>query len=692
MTETDIQYPDSPKVDVVDDFHGTAVADPYRWLEDPATPQSRAWTDAQNKICDQYLHGELREQLHQRLKQICSYQRWSAPIKRGNRYFFWRHDGMQNQPVLYWQSRFTEDPHTLINPNTLSAKGLISIASAVPSRDGKKLAYSLSHSGSDWQEIRIRKVEAGKREDYPEILQHTKFAGMAWHPNHRGFFYNRYPDPSTVADADRTYYNRVYWHVLGTEQEDDVLIYERPDQKDFDFWPQVTEDGKYLLLTVHLGTDRRNRVYYRPLDVPEGEEQNFIQLLDQADAHYRFLGCIHDKFYFFTDKDAPRGRVIVIDLNAPEEDNWQTLIPESEDVLNHIVLAGNAILTVYLHHASSRLFLHNLEGKQIQEIKLPALGSIEALNGKAKDDEVFISFSSFVYPGSVYLFNLKTRILEDVFKPDLIIKSEDYTTRQVFCISKDGTKVPLFLVYRKDLEPLEQRPTLMYGYGGFRHAMTPSFSATLLPWLEMGGVYALVNLRGGLEYGTEWYKAGTLERKQNVFDDFQAAGRFLIDQGITSPEKLAIRGGSNGGLLVGACMTQAPELFGAAVCQVPVLDMLRYHRFTIGRYWVSDYGNAEENPEHFKFLYAYSPLHNVKANVSYPSVLITTADHDDRVVPSHAKKFAATLQAQNPPHPVLLRVDTNAGHGRGKPMTKVIEEFADIYAFLARALKINWQV
>lgn len=692
MTDTTFQYPNAPQEDIVDDYHGTPVKDPYRWLEDPATPQSREWTSAQNKLCDHYLQGELRPRIQERLKEVCSYMRQSAPVKRGNRYFFWRHDGVQNQPVMCWQNRFTETPHTLLNPNSMSEKGLISVANAVPSRDGEKLAYSLSHSGSDWQEIRIRKVQANKREDYPEVLLHTKFAGIAWHPKNNGFFYNRYPDPSTVSDSDRTYYNRVYWHRLGTEQDDDVLIYERPDQKDFDFWPQVSEDGKYLILTVYLGTDRRNRIYYRPLEAEPSENgEDFVRLLDTADAHYRFLGCQNDRFFFFTDKDAPRGRVVAIDLKAPEPENWETLIPETEDALNHIILAGQHFISVYLHHASHRLYLHALDGKRLEEIQLPALGSVDALNGKAKDDEVFLSFSSFVYPGRVYLYNLKARDLDDVFIPEVDVNPEDYVTRQIFCSSKDGTQVPIFLVHRKDIEAVN-RPTLMYGYGGFRNAMTPNFSATLLPWLEQGNVYALVNLRGGLEYGTQWYQAGTLERKQNVFDDFQAAGKQLIHEGISHPKKLAIRGGSNGGLLVGACLIQAPELFGAAVCQVPVLDMLRYHRFTIGRYWVSDYGNAEENPEHFKFLSAYSPLHNVQAGVDYPPLLLTTADHDDRVVPAHAKKFAATLQAvSSGKNPILLRVDTNAGHGRGKPMSKVIDEYADIYTFLARALELEWQ-
>jgi len=679
-------YPPAHQDKISDDFHGTQVADPYRWLEDPATPATRDWTLAQNQLTRSVLDQPVRTQILERLKTLCAYTRWSAPVKRGNRYFFWKSEGLQNQPVLYWQKRFSEAPRLLLNPNSLSKQGIVSVMNAEPSRDGKWLAYSLSQRGSDWQEIHIRNVDTGQ--NLAEVLLHTKFAGIAWSPDHSGFFYNRYPDPGTVGEADQTYYNSVYWHELGTDQSDDPLIYERPDQKDFDFWPRITEDGAYLTLTVHLGTDRRNRFYYRPL----ASQGDFIHLLDTADAHYRLIGNEGQRFYFYTDAQAPKGRVIAIDLQRPEPEHWETLIPEQEDVLDQVLLAGKHLVCVYLHHAHHRVWLHTLDGQREREIELPTLGSIEALHGKANDDELFISFSSFLFPSCAWLYNFKTHSLGDFFEAKLDFRAADYTTRQVFCTSADGTQVPMFLVYRQDLEPLQARPVIMYGYGGFRNALTPSFSATLLPWLEQGGVYCLVNTRGGSEYGTQWYAAGTLERKQNVFDDFQAAGKYLIAQGITTPEQLAIRGGSNGGLLVAACMLQAPELFGAVICQVPVLDMLRYHRFTIGRYWVSDYGNAEENAEHFAFMHAYSPLHNVKAGQRYPATLITSADHDDRVVPAHAKKFAATLQAQaHPENQILLRVDTDAGHGRGKPIAKVLEEFADIYTFLAQALKLDWR-
>ncbi|MBF2053565.1 MAG: S9 family peptidase [Candidatus Sericytochromatia bacterium] len=679
-------YPSAHQLNVIDDYHGTPVADPFRWLEDPATEASREWTQAQNQLTRSVLDQPVRSVILKRLQTLVDYERASAPVKRGNRYFFWQHHGLQNQPILYWQKRFSEEPRPLLNPNTLSKQGIVSIMNTEPSLDGKWLAYSQAQRGSDWQEIHIRNVET--RQNSEEVLQHTKFAGIAWHPDHSGFYYNRYPDPGTVNEADQTYYNRVYWHSLGSDQSEDILVYERPDQKDFDFWPRISPDGAYLTLTVHLGTDRRNRFYYRPLADTDG---TFVHLLDTADAHYRFLGNQGQRFYFYTDYQAPRGQVIAIDITRPEPEHWETIIPETEDKLDQVMIADHHFVCAYLHHAHHRLWIYELSGRAVQEISLPTLGTVSNLQGKMHDNELFFSFSSFLFPARVYLYAFKTRELSVLSENSPDFDPEAYTTRQVFCHSKDGTAVPMFLVYRKDLEPLQELPVMMYGYGGFRNALTPNFSATLIPWLEQGGIYCQVNTRGGSEYGTDWYRAGTLAQKQNVFDDFQAAARYLIAEGITRPDQLAIRGGSNGGLLVAACMLQAPELFGAVVCQVPVLDMLRYHRFTIGRYWASDYGNAETDPEHFAFLKAYSPLHNVKSQQVYPPVLITSADHDDRVVPAHAKKFAATVQSLSPESVTLLRVDTDAGHGAGKPLSKSLEEFADIYTFLIQALQLNWR-
>lgn len=689
-------YSTTHQSDQQDNFHGTIVADPYRWLEDPATEQSRAWTQSQNQRTRAYLDNPERAGILERLKSVCNYTRWSTPTKRGNRYFSWKHEALDNQPVLYWQQRFSEEPKLLLNPNVLSKKGIVSIMNVEPSRNGEWLAYSMARSGSDWQEIRVRHVDT--KEDSAETLEHTKFAGIAWHPKNNGFFYNRYPDAATVAENETSFYNAVYWHALGTDQSEDMLIYERPDHKDFDFFPQVSHDGKYLVLTVYLGTDRRNRIYYAPLaeHAPHFREDNpdfqseFVELLNDADAHYRFLGNDSEHFLFFTDKDAPRGSVVQIHCKTGER---KVIIAEQEDTLESVSIAGVHFVCAYLHHAHHRVFLYERDGTFSNEIALPTLGSVSGLHGKPQDDEIFLSFASFLFPTSPYLYQEKTQTLSPLHPVKIDFDASAYETTQHFCESKDGTRVPFFRVRRKDVAPTAETPTLMYGYGGFRHAMPPSFSALLLPWLEQGNTYCLVNLRGGYEYGTTWYEAGTLAQKQNVFDDFQAAGEHLVAQGWTSPAKLAIRGGSNGGLLVGACMLQRPDLFGAVVCQVPVLDMLRYHRFTIGRYWVSDYGNAETNPEHFKFMYAYSPLHNVKAGVKYPDVLITSADHDDRVVPAHAKKFTATLQEKSAgENLVLLRVDTEAGHGAGKPMSKVLEEQADIYTFLSKTLGFSWQV
>lgn len=686
-------YPLARQQSLIENYHGTQVADPYRWLEDPTSQESRSWTASQNLLTRQFLDQPLREGMVERLKTLCAYTRTSAPFRRGDKLFFWKSEGLQNQPVLYWQSVAGGEAHQLLNPNQLSRDGIVSVFNAEPSRDGRYLAYSLSYSGSDWQKIHVVEIESGLEQ--PEVLEHTKFSGIAWHPDGSGFFYNRYPEATGLSETEQTYHNKVYWHQLGTEQSADTLIYERPDQKDFDFYSQISEDGQFLVLWVMLGTDRRKRIYYLPLDqvdIRSGRPSDFKRLLDKADADYHFLGNLGQEFYFQTDYQAAHGQILKINLAKPEPADWQTLVPEHpNDTLSQVLLAGEQLVAVYLSDAHHRIKIFDLKGSFLHEIALPTLGAISEIHGLQHDSQFYFGFSSFLFPARSYRYDLATQELTLFFASSLDFDAEQYVTRQVFARSKDGTRVPMFLVHKADLELNSQTPTMMYGYGGFRQALTPNFTASLLPWLEQGGLYCLVNTRGGFEYGTPWYQAGTLERKQNVFDDFISAGEHLIEQGWTSAHKLAIRGGSNGGLLVGACMLQKPELFGAVVCQVPVLDMLRYHQFTIGRYWVSDYGNAEENPEHFHFLIKYSPLHNIKSQTDYPPILITTADHDDRVVPAHAYKFAATLQAQNPQNQTLLRVDTDAGHGRGKPLSKVIEEMADIYCFLAQTLKITWR-
>jgi prolyl oligopeptidase len=676
-------YPNARIQDLVEDFHGTPVADPYRWLEDPASPESRAWTDAQNTLTQKYLDHPSRSAFHGRMMELWNYARYTLPQKAGNRYFFWKNDGLQNQPVLYMQDSLEAEPVMVIDPNTFSREGTVAVMSLEFSKDGRYMAYSTATKGSDWQEIHIRDLETGQK--FFEVLQHVKFSGIAWSPDNKGFYYNRYPDSDTVAPGEETYYNHVCWHEVGTDQSDDLLVYEHPEQKDWSLYPQLTEDGQYLFISLHSGTDRRNGLIWRR---EADRNAAFQPLRPLGEAAWRLIANQGTHCYFQTDADAPTGKVVIIDLEAPAQD--KTLIPAGDEAIAFALRAADTLVVGYLHHAHHILKRFDLQGQYLGEISLPAMGAVNDLFGKPHLDELFIGFSSFLFPARSYRYDLATGAMTLLRAPEIAFDMEAYETTQVFVTSKDGTEVPMFLTMRKGLQPDGNNPVMMYGYGGFRNALTPHFSVSLLPWLEQGGIYAHVNLRGGSEYGTEWYQAGTLERKQNVFDDFIAAGEWLVAQQWTQPRYLAIRGGSNGGLLVAACMVQRPDLFGAVLCQVPVIDMLRYHRFTIGRYWISDYGNAE-NPDQFPYMYAYSPLHNVKAGAAYPPVLITTADHDDRVVPAHAKKFAATLQAANPQNLTLLRVETAAGHGAGKPLAKVTEEYADLYAFLFHVMQRAYQ-
>lgn len=662
---------------VIDNYHGTKVADPYRWMETPDSPEIQAWVEAENKLTHDYINVLSREKIKARLTKLWNYPKYTLPIKEGGRYFFSKNDGLQNQYVLYMQENLNAEPKVIIDPNKLSEDGTAALSNQAFSKDGKLLAYGISQSGSDQQEIKIRNVDTDK--DYDEVLQWCKFAAVAWKPDHSGFYYDRFPAAGTVPKEDENSYNRVYWHKLGTPQTEDPLVYERPDDKELGFSSIVTEDGKYLLLHVWHGTDPKNRIYYRELNgqVP------FIRLLDEADAMYSFIGNDGPLFYFHTDLNAPRGRIIAIDTKNPARKNWKEILPQEEDVISSVSVINNQFVVVYKHDAHNKLRLYNLTGTFVKEIALPAIGSVAGLSGKRADTEMFFSFTSFLYPSSTFRYDFTADKVSLFRKPDIDFDPSGYETKQVFYRSKDGTRVPMFITHKKGLKLDGNNPTLLYGYGGFNNSLTPFFSTSRLIWLEAGGVYAVANLRGGDEYGEEWHQAGMLDKKQNVFDDFIAAAEWLVANKYTSTPKLAINGGSNGGLLVAACMVQRPELFGAVLCQVPVADMLRYHKFTVGRFWTTEYGNAETNPEHFKFLYAYSPLHNVKKGTAYPATLITTADTDDRVVPAHSKKFVATLQAADAgKNPILIRIETKAGHGAGKPTTKIIEEQSDIYSFL----------
>jgi len=682
--EARLAYPKARKDSVVDVYHGVEVADPYRWLEDADSAETQAWVGKQNKLTERFLaKAPARGRIKERLEELMDYPRYSAPSKHGGRYFFWKNDGLQNQSVLYVQETLEAEPRVVINPNELSADGTVAVTATAISWDGTLLAYGLSRSGSDDKEVMVRDIDSGR--DYRDLLRWCRFTTIAWKHDGSGFFYSRYPDPNTVALEDRMNYNRVYWHAVATSQSQDTLVYELPDRKELSFAPVVTEDGRYLLLYVQHGTDPRNRVYYRPVDSREA----FVKLLDKADARYDFIGNDGPTFYFNTDLDAPRGRIVAISTDHPAPADWRTVVPEGPDVIDLAGIVGNRLVVACMHDVHHRLGIHHLDGTHLRDIALPTLGTVSGLSGLQDDTEMFFSFTSFLYPSTSFRYELQAHELSVVQAPEIDFDTSQYETKQIFYTSKDGTRVPMFLTHRKGLTLDGDHPTLLYAYGGFNINIKPRFSVATLVWLEAGGIYAQANLRGGSEYGETWHQAGMLDKKQNVFDDFIAAAEWLIANDYTCPEKLAIRGGSNGGLLVAACMLQRPDLYGAVICQVPVIDMLRYHKFTAGRFWVPEYGDAEAGREQFDYLYAYSPLHNVRPGLEYPPVLITSADTDDRVVPMHSKKFAATLQAEAAgANPILLRVETKAGHGGGKPTTKIIEGQSDIYAFLFKILDV----
>jgi len=678
-------YPSVRTDDVKDDYYGVKVSDPYRWLEDPNSEETMSWVEEENKVTFEYLNTESeRENIKKRLTEVWNFPKYSVPQKEGSRYFFRKNDGLQNQFVLYMQQNLDSEPVVVLNPNEFSTDGTVSINRFSYSNDGTLIAYGLSTSGSDWKEIKIRNIDTGK--DYEEIIKWSRSGGVAWKHDNSGFYYNRYPEPGTVAKEDETKYNRVYWHKLDTPQSEDKLVYERPDCKEMGFYPFITDDGEYLILSVSCGTSSKNRVYYRKTD----SDDDFIRLLDEGDASYAFIDNVGSKFYFRTNLDAPKGKIISIDLDKPEKQNWHVVLPEQADNMSSVITVNNQFVIEYMHDVCSSLKIYDLTGKFIREIELPVLGSLESIHGEMKDKEMFFSFSSFLYPTTIYSYDFTKEKLKLFRSSEIKFDSSRYETKQVFYKSKDGTSVPMFITCKKDLPLDGNNPVLLYGYGGFSSIMTPYFSTLFLLWLEHGGVYAVANIRGGGEYGEEWHKAGMLHNKQNVFDDFIAAGKYLIEHKYTSPKKLAIQGGSNGGLLVASCMVQRPDLFGAVICEVPLTDMLRYHKFTVGHYWIPEYGSSDKK-EDFDVLYSYSPLHNIKEGVTYPAALIMSADHDDRVVAAHAKKFAATLQEKNGgDNPILLRIETKAGHGAGKPTSKVIDEYSDIYAFLFKVFGMKF--
>jgi prolyl oligopeptidase len=681
--DTRMKYPETKKVDHVDEHHGTKVPDPYRWLEDDVrqSKEVAAWVEAQNKVTFAFLESiPQREAIKKRLTDLWNYEKYGVPVKAGGRYYYFKNDGLQNQSVMYAIDTLTSEPRVLIDPNSWSKDGTAALAATSFSDDGKYLAYSVAEAGSDWNTWRVMEAESGRL--LTDELKWVKFSGVSWTKDNRGFFYSRYDEPKEGAAFQSLNKNqKVFYHRVGSSQSDDVLVYKRPDQPDWGFQTTVTEDGRYLIITTWKGTDDKYRIAYKDLLEPYGMP---IDLIDNFDHEYTFIGNEGPLFFFQTELEATRKRVIAIDTRKPHL--LKELIPEAKETLVGVNILANQFVATYLKDAKTQVKLFSLDGRFIREVEFPGIGSATGFGGKREDTETFYSFSSFATPSNIFRYDLLTGKSELFRKTNVKFNPDDYEVSQVFYKSKDGTKVPMFLAHKKGLKKDGSNPTLLYGYGGFAISLTPSFSVSRLAWMEMGGVFAMPNLRGGGEYGEEWHQGGTKLNKQNVFDDFISAGEWLIENKYTSSSKLAIQGGSNGGLLVGACMAQRPDLFGACLPAVGVMDMLRFHKFTAGRFWVDDYGSADD-PDQFKAILAYSPYQNLKPGKKYPATMVTTADTDDRVVPGHSFKFAAALQAaQAGDAPTLIRIETRAGHGAGKPTSKIIEEASDQWAFLVKTL------
>ncbi len=673
-----LDYPPAPQGNTVDIYHGVKVADPYRWLEDLDAPATRRWVSAQARLARRFLDAlPERPTIRRRLAELWNYERFGIPRRAGSYLFYSHNDGLQNQSVIMVREETGGPPRVLIDPNTLSRDGTLALAGYEPSPDGRLVAWGVSEAGSDWVTWKVREVESGR--DRPDELRWVKFSTIAWTADGQGFYYARYEAPrsgQTLKAVNRN--QKLYYHRLGDPQSKDRLVLARPDHPDWSFAATTTDDGRYLVVEVEQGTDPRNLVFYQALDHPGRPLQ---PLIDQWQASYRFLGNQGSRFWFLTDDQAPRYRVIAIDLSQPDRAHWTEVVPEQSDTLEEARYFQRGLVLTYMHDAHHRVVLQPHQGPA-RVLPLPGLGSVGGFTGRSDATDTFFGWTSFNTPLQVFHLDLSSGDLRLFQTPKLKFDPGDYVTRQIFYRSKDGTRVPMFISHRKDLDTSRPHPTLLYGYGGFNISLTPWFSVRNLVWMEQGGIFAVPNLRGGGEYGRAWHLAGTRIHKQNVFDDFIAAARWLIDHGYTTTRQLGIHGASNGGLLVAAVMLQQPQLFGAVVPAVGVLDMLRFNRFTIGWAWESDYGSPE-NPEEFKALLAYSPVHNVKPGTSYPPTLIMTADHDDRVYPAHSFKFAAALQAaQAGDAPILLRVEQRAGHGAGKPVTKRIDEAADLLAFL----------
>ncbi|MGB1928066.1 MAG: prolyl oligopeptidase family serine peptidase [Mariniblastus sp.] len=697
ITHTDLfgqeklDYPNSKQVDQIDNYFGTPVADPYRWLEDDVRNSTsvREWVDSQNALTFSVIKQlPYRNEIKARLTKLWDYEKFGTPFKRGGRYFYFKNNGLQNQSVLYKLKSLDEEPTVLIDPNQWSADGTNALGGLEFSDDGKLLAYGVQKAGSDWRTWKVMDVETG--EQLSDELNWIKFGSVSWTKDSKGFFYSCYDEPkSDEKFQGLNLGQKVYYHRIGDSQNNDQLIHENPENPKFGFLPEVSEDGKYLVVTVWQGTDDRYRVLYQNLDDPDSK---LTVLIENFENEYSFLGNDGSNFYFKSDFNAPKKCILSIDTLHPEPEHWKVIIPESDDSMESAGIVGNQFIVQYLQDAKSLVKLYQLDGKDAREVKLPGIGTASGFGGRRNQKETFYSFSSFNRPPSVYRYDLETGVSTLIREANVDFNPDDFVVKQVFYKSKDGTQVPMFIAHKKGLELNGKNPTLLYAYGGFNISLTPSFSISRLQWMEMGGIFAMPNLRGGGEYGKAWHKAGTKTKKQNVFDDFIAAAEYLIAKGYTSADHLGIQGGSNGGLLVGACMAQRPDLYGACLPAVGVMDMLRFHKFTAGRFWVDDYGCSEASADEFNALFAYLPYHNLVDGEEYPPTMVTTADTDDRVVPGHSFKFAARLQAaQAGSDPVLIRIETKAGHGAGKPTAKIIEEYADQWAFLAKHLGLTPQ-
>ncbi|YCM45613.1 prolyl oligopeptidase family serine peptidase [Verrucomicrobiaceae bacterium 227] len=680
--DSKMSYPDSNPGDLIEDLHNIKVPDPYRWLEDLNSGETATWVKAQDELTRAYLEKiPGREALENHLTKLWNVERYGTPFKEGGHYFFSKNDGLQNQSVLYITDSLDGNARVLLDPNTLSEDGTVALSDYEISPDGKLMTYSTSASGSDWVEWFVRDVATGK--NLSDHLKWSKFSGAAWSKDSKGFYYGRFPTPK---DGEKmmaqNLHKKIYYHAIGDSQEKDTLIYERPDHPKQGLYAWLSDDGNYLLINISQGTDTKNGLFYKDLTKPESK---VVELLPDFDASYSFIDNLGSTFLIQTDLDAPRQKVVTIDLKNPAPAHWKTLIPESAETLRSVSHVGGILIANYLKDARTEVRRFETSGKQLAPVKLPGLGTAGGFSGKSTDTETFFYFTSFTSPGATYRYDVSSNSYQLFKSPKTQFNPGDYESSQIFATSKDGTKVPMFVVHRKGLKLNGQNPTLLYAYGGFNISLLPSYSPATIAWLDMGGIYVMANLRGGGEYGEDWHEAGMKLKKQNVFDDFIACAEHLIAQKYTSPKRLAIAGGSNGGLLVGACMVQRPELYSACLPAVGVMDMLRFHKFTIGWAWEAEYGSPND-PDQFKNLLKYSPYHNLKL-AEYPATMVITSDHDDRVVPSHSFKFAAALQAaQEGSAPTLIRIESKAGHGAGTPTSKQIEANVDKFSFLAKSL------